>query len=406
MKRFAYTAYNADGKAVLGHTEAETRQEAEDHLRARGLFVDEVREADAATSSARAAGSGRAGGLKQVAVFARQLAVLVTSGTTVVDALSALEKQLTDGPWKKTVADIRKRVEEGEPLSEAMAAYPRSFDHVTRSLIAAGESSGKLALMLDRVAALARKRYHTRSAVIGALVYPALLITVSIGVLAMMIVFVLPRFTGMFESLDATLPPSTEALIAVSEWVRGHWPWLIGGLAACATGAVLWARTPAGKDASDRMVIRLPFFGSIARSFATAATARLLGVLLESRVPLLEALTLTRDASNNNEYRRLLECASDAVERGENVSAVFERSGLISPAVVEAIRNGERTGNVGQILTHIANFIDEDNEVLVKSLTSILEPIILLVLGVVVAFVAISMFLPLFDLTASAPGVG
>lgn len=403
--KFAYRGFDRSGAASSGTVEADTKAEASEKLRRDGLFVTELNQMDggsAQTVQKRArAGTGT---LKKVAVFMRQLSVLVATGTPVVEALQSMERQAKDKQWKAVVESLRGRVEEGVSLSEAMGEQSEVFDAVCRSLVAAGESGGNLSTMLDRLATLLRRQVQVRNAIMGAMVYPILLISVSLCVLVAMVLFVVPRFTGLFETLDMPLPPSTEMLILVSDFGIQYWWLILGGMVAGVFGLKGYLGTPGGQRMLDTVAIRLPQVGRITRSFATARIARLLGVLLESRVPLLEALELTREASGNCHYRELIERAEEAVSKGEPVSRTFAGTSLIAGSVSEAVRNGEESGNIGSVLLNVAEFLDEDNEVLVKSLTSIVEPVILILLGLIVAVVAISMFLPLFDLTAMAPG--
>lgn len=407
--KLAYTAYDRAGAQTAGTIEAASPDEATDKLSQRGLFVTSITaDASAAGESRQPTGSRsirvRTGRLKMLAPLTRQLSVLVATGTPLVDALAAAETQCKDEGWQQILADVRQRVEEGESLSEALAAHPRQFDALTRSLVAAGESGGNLAMMLDRLAQLVRQQQHVRGALLGAMIYPALLITVSIGVLTMMIMFVLPRFAGMFESLDAKTPMSTRVLMAISDWLRGQWWMVLIALALAGAGLWAWLRTPGGRRAWHATLVRAPVVGAIVRSFATAQIARVLGVLLEARVPMLDAIGLTRDAVGNVHYKDMLTTAQDAVTRGEAISQTLGDSPLIARSICEAVRSGERSGSLGSVLESVAEFLDEDNEVIVRSLTSIIEPLILIVLGALVAFIALSMFLPMFDLVASAPG--
>ena len=254
--KFSYQAFDANGKAVTGSTEAADATEAMDTLRRQGLYVTSV-EAAAAAAGAAAARSGGAGGrrggmgrrrqLKNLAMFTRQLSVLMTSGTPLVQALGSLERQAADKGWRQVVASLRVKVEEGATLSQAMEARPDVFDPVCRSLIAAGESGGSFDTMLDRLATLTRRQLHVRNAVTGALIYPALLIFVAFGVLATMLLFVLPRFAGLFDTLDVALPPTTKMLMTLSDLLRSDW-WTVprGGLLA-GFGGHAWLNTAGGR---------------------------------------------------------------------------------------------------------------------------------------------------------------
>ncbi|MCB9844940.1 MAG: type II secretion system F family protein [Phycisphaeraceae bacterium] len=403
--KFAYTAYDRAGKPDGGQIEAAAEAEAVERLRRQGLFVVEVRPAPDGEDSRtprRAKGGKVRQKHKRLSNTLRQLSILISTGTTIVEALSAVERQTSDGAWRAVLSDIRQRVEQGESLSSAMGAHPGCFDSVSQSLVAAGESGGNLHVMLDRLGALLRQQQKMRASLIGSMVYPCLLITVSVCVLTMMIVFVLPRFAGMFEDLGLPLPASTQALMAVSDAIRTWWWAGLAGLVGLGTGGVVWLRTPPGRRAFDSTLVRLPIFGRIARDLQVGRIARLLGTLMEGRVPLLESIELTRRSLGNVLYRELLDRAQDMVTRGEPMSAALASSALVPESMTEAVRSGERSGAVGRVLSELATYIEEDNETLVRSLTSILEPIILLGLGVVVSIVALSMFLPLFDLAAAS----
>jgi type II secretory pathway component PulF len=410
--KFGYQAFDAAGKAVTGSTEAADANDAMDALRRQGLYVTSVQPAGASSgaastaqaSSARRGRMGRRKQLKNLAMFTRQLSVLMTSGTPLVQALGSLERQSSEKAWREVVATLRMKVEEGATLAQAMESRPEVFDPVCRSLIAAGESGGSFDQMLDRLATLTRRQMHVRNAVVGALIYPALLVVVAVGVLATMLLFVLPRFAGLFETLDVALPPTTKMLMALSALLRSYW-WCVplGGLVAGFAGHT-WLHSAVGRRWADSVVLKVPMVGGILKSFAVARIARVLGVLLNGKVPLLEALTLARHTARNVNYVDLIARAEEAVTRGGSMSAAFSVGNLVSPSLCEAIKSGEQSGQMGQLLLSIAEFLDEDNEVVLKSLTSILEPVILIVLGLLVGFVALSMFMPLFDLTSMTQG--
>ena len=406
--KFAYQAFDTAGKAVTGSTEAADANEAMESLRRQGLYVTSVQAAsDAAATRADAPRRGslaRGRQLKNLAMFTRQLSVLMTSGTPLVQALSSLERQASDKSWRDVIATLRVKVEEGATLAMAMEARPDVFDPVCRSLISAGESGGSFETMLDRLATLTRRQMHVRNAVVGALIYPALLVLVAVGVLATMLLFVLPRFAGLFETLDVALPPTTKMLMALSEFLRSYW-WTVplGGLVA-GFGGHAWVNTPGGRRPVDTIVLRLPMLGAIVKSFAVARITRVLGVLLNGKVQLLDALILARHTARNVNYVDLVKRAEDAVTKGGSMSAAFAAGNLVTPSLCEAIKSGEQSGQMGPLLLSIADFLDEDNEVVLKSLTSILEPVILIVLGLLVGFVALSMFMPLFDLTSMTQG--
>ncbi|MFG0313079.1 MAG: type II secretion system F family protein, partial [Phycisphaerales bacterium] len=316
----------------------------------------------------------------------------------------SIERQSSQESWTSVLKEVRLRLEEGDSLTAALESRPEDFDAVFRSLVAAGESSGHLDSMLQRVAVLTRKQAQIRANLMGAMVYPILLIGVAVVVIGLLIGVVLPRFAGMFESLDTDLPASTAFLMAISDFVRAYW-W--GVIPAMIVGLVLlvrWIKSDQGIQMLSVWTLSVPKLGDIQRSFMTANITRLMGVLLEAKVPMLESIELTRESVNNPKYIELLDRAEDAVTRGEPISSAFSKGGLMISSACEAVRNGEQTGRLAEVLVHVSDYLDEDNETFVKSASSLIEPIIMVGLGLMVGFVAISMFLPLFDLTASAGG--
>ena len=339
---------------------------------------------------------------RQLLLAARQMQVLLTAGTPVVATLEGLERQTKDPLWRQAITGLRKQVEEGNNLSSAMAAYPQLFDRVFRSLIEAGETAGKLPAMLERLVKLNQKDLQLRSGILGALLYPAILLVVVLTVLCITLTLVVPRFALLFDSLNVPVPPTTQATMLASHALRSYWWALLIAAAGLGTGLFYYLRTDAGQMALHTLAIRMPVIGKLTQSFVTARIVRLLGVLMDSHLPLLQVLALVKNAAGNRHYQALIERAEDAVGRGEPVSSAFDDESLINPSVYEAFRSGEMSGRIAPSLITIADFMEEENDVIVRSLTKTLEPLILIVLGSLVGLLAVSMFLPLFDLTAMA----
>ena len=401
--KLIYIAFDKTGRQCTNVIEAADATAAGEALRRQGLYVTKLTMRGAPVA-ARRRWSSKSKRLKSVAMLTRQLHSLVSCGTPLVEAIAAFERQARAGLWQDTMKDLRTRVEQGSPLSVAMESHPDFFDPVCRSLIGAGESSGTLTVMLDRVAQITRKQLAIRNAVIGAMVYPSMLAVVAVSVLVLMLLFVIPRFGDLFKSLGVALPPTTQALLTLSEYLRLYWWAALIGIAGPIIGLKVWLGSENGRRAVQTTILHLPQVGRIARNFATARLTRVLGMLLDSHVSVLDALSLTRESIGNHHYANLILKAEEAVTQGKNIHVAFANTDLISPGVCEAIRSGEQSGQVGQLLVHIADFLDEDNEVIVKSLTSIIEPVILVLMGLLVGTIAISMFLPLFDLTAMTKG--
>lgn len=398
--KFAFVAFDGGGKRVEDAIDAPSELAARDLLGEKGLVVVEIAAGAPAVSAARARGR-RQSRWRCLAEFTRQMSVLVSTGTPVVQALGAVERQATDPRFVEVVQDVRRRVEEGSTLAEAISRHPRYFDAVARSLISAGESSGRLSAMLERLAAVNRQQEVVRRSLTAALAYPALLTTIALAVMVSMLMFVVPRFAVLFESLDTELPASTAVLMVVSDFLNDSWWWLFPLVAVCLGVAVAWGLSAAGRRWRDRMLLRTPGFSRLVTSLAMARISRILGVLIESRVPLLDALDLARQSVGNQSFRSLMESVKGSVVRGGTMSAVISRSPLVTPAFAEAVRSGEESGRVGEVLTSLSDYLDEDNAVLLKSVTQMLEPVVLIFLGLVVGTIAVSMFLPLFDATAA-----
>ncbi|MCX5646204.1 MAG: type II secretion system F family protein [Phycisphaerae bacterium] len=401
--KLAYKAYDGLGKSVTGIVDAGDAAGAAEMLRRKGLFVAEVK-ASIPTEGKKAHGRKRrsSGGqrLKDVAWFSRQLYVLVSSGTQLADALHALERQARPGPWRQTMTSLRTRVEEGTSLAAAMESHGTYFDPIYRNLVTAGESSGHLVEMFDRLAGLKQKQLKVRNSVVGALAYPCMLVTVGLSIFIMLLLFVIPRFAGLFKTMDVPLPSSTALLLHVSDAFRGYW-WLILLAVAGGVGSlVACLRTPRGRSIRDAAILRMPYIGPVVKSLSTARIISLLGVLMQARIPVLEALRHVQQSTGNSRYQELISRAEDSVSKGEAMSAAFDDASLINPSVYEAIRSGENSGEIDRLLLTISAFLDEENEVIVRSLTSIIEPLILIVMGVLVGLIAICMFMPLFDLAS------
>ncbi len=402
--KIAYEAFDRAGKVVNGTIECSTRDEATAKLHEQGLFVSSLTTDSGAGAAAEKVSLPSIKRLKGLSLVSRQLALLISTGTPIVEALGTIERQVADVKWQAVLADVRGRVEDGTPLSEALAAHPKMFDAVALSLVHAGETGGNLEQMLRRLAAVTRQQEKLAASIMGSLLYPAVLVVVSAGVLILMLTYVLPKFTSMFDALDAPLPGTTQFLLYLSDALRSYWwafPPAIAGI-----GFLGWKTigTAKGRSRFEWFLLRGPIVGKISRALMVAKMVRMLGVLLEAKVPLLEALQLTQESMPSRHFKELLARAETDISQGESLSGAFSRDGMVPPSVSESINNGERTGKLSEVLTSLGDFMDEDNELTVRSLSTIIEPVILIALGVLVGFIAISMFLPLFDLTTMTQG--
>jgi len=409
--KFSYEAYTKTGASKNGTIEAADQREAEDKLRRKDLLVTKIHNQEVSGGKSHSKSNKSTPkknqkntqiSVKVVSEFARELSVLVSTGTPLVDAIHSLEMQASSEKLQSVLERLRLRLEEGDSLSEAMELQSEVFGPIFCSLSAAGESGGNLDVMLNRVSKLLRQEAKIRANIAGAMMYPILLTAISIVVITVMIGLVLPRFAELFESLDSELPPTTEFLMLISTILRSYWWGIIPGLVTAIGGLIFWIRSDKGRSIVEANLLKVPVLGSTLSSIQTARIFRVLGLLVESKVPILESIELTRRSVSNTLYKDLLTTAEESVTIGEPVSTAFSTGNLIVPSAVEAVRNAEQSGRMGPVMIQLADYLDEENETVIKSISSLIEPIIMIGLGVMVAFIAISMFLPLFDLTASA----
>lgn len=402
--KLAYEGFTLEGEAVVGTIAAGAEGEARRLLREQGIFATRIGAAERLGAGGR--WRGRRMSLVARAAFFRQLALLIATGTPLVDALAGIEKQATDPRIAAVVGELRRRVEEGSAFSEALAAMPDVFDPICRTMAAAGEAAGKLDRMLEDLAEVARRDARTRRAVLGALAYPAATVVAAVAVLIGLIVGVVPKFRVMFEAIQAPVPPATAALMATGEFLASQW---IAALvvALSAVGAIaLLARASAPRRVALERLLHVPIAGPLLRSLATARMLRSLGLLLEAKVALLDALRLVGESMTHPTFAALLARAQESVAEGESLSGALGRADCVDPAVRQAIASGERSGRLGTVLTQLAKHLDEDNEVAVRGVSRSLEPLLLGGLGLLIGTVAVGLFLPLFDVAASAGGGG
>ncbi len=399
-----YEAIDADGRQNTDAVEAADPREAVELLRRRGLFVTRIEEGPKAKAEPTLrAGRARSRGmpLKTLVLFTRQMGMLLRAGSGVVPAMTAIKRQMKKPDQVVLLDRIVADLEEGNTLTDAFRRHPSTFDASYCAIVAAGEASGALDKMFERPSMIVGKRRAMRKKIMGALAYPAMLIVMCVSILLVLLLFVLPRFAGMFEQLGVDAPATTKVLLATGAMVREHW--LIGlGLVAGMGFLTSWLLTSdRGRQWLTDVQLNIPLIGGLRSRLIQGQILRTLGSLLESGVGLLEALGLARESTRNARFRRLFNNLEVVVTSGGQPSTAFEESGLVEPYICQAVRTGEDSGNLGGALTYCADILDETNEELVGVVTRLIEPIILIGMGLVVGFVAISLFLPLFDLTSA-----
>lgn len=334
--------------------------------------------------------------------FTSQLAIMLETGTPLAAALESLSEQMTCPHWQALISQLHRQVEEGSSLAHAAGVYDHVFDPIFIAMIAAGEASGKLSHILTRLANLTRRSSRLRHKVIAAMIYPAMLTGIAISTICLMIFFVLPRFAVVFSDMNVQLPSSTRLLLTLSNATRSH-PFisLLLGIGII-TALVLFHRSKRGKTWRARISLRLPIFGALIIDTINARIYRMIALLTEASVPLLETLELTRTATRNPAYTTLLTQAHENVLNGRTMYEVFSASRLIPPSQARMIHTGEQNAQIGMVTGMLADYLDDINETKVGMLTSIMEPILLICMGLLIGGVAISLVLPMFDLSRIA----
>jgi len=398
-----YDAVNSAGQPTHDSIEAPTRQEALERLRLKGLYVTHIAESATKRTAPQRVASAKGirmslGILVQVT---RQIAMLLRSGSELVPALHAIIRQLKSPKHKILLRQLVLDLEDGMQLSESLQKRPHVFDPVYCAIVAAGEASGTLNLMFDRLASVVSRRRALRRKIIGAMAYPALLVTMCVHITLVILLFVLPRFAEMFHELDVEVPATTRFLLDVSSFLTNYWVALSVGLVGLVTIATIALFSAAGRQWLSDVQIYVPIIGRLRSRLIQGQVFRTLGTLLESGVGLLESIDLAAQATTNHRYRRLFDHLIDSVTSGGGIGSTFEQSGLVDPAICQAIRTGEETGNLGGAFSFCADTFDETNEELITTLMRLIEPVILIGMGLIVGLVAISLFMPLFDMTSA-----
>ena len=334
-------------------------------------------------------------------LFTQQLKMLLDAGSALVPALMAIEQQATRAPFAALVRTVREHVEEGGTLSDAFASRPDIFKPVFCSMVSAGEATGKLPETFDHLADLAVRQQKTRKAIIGALAYPAILSVLCLGVACVVVGFVVPRFGQLFENLHTPLPPVTKVLFGVSEFVLQRWPICVGVVVALIGGLVAITRIKSLKSQVDQVILRLPMLGRVASRLTLARILRIWAAMLRCHVPLLDTIQHSRTALTNTRFIGLVDRVEEAVSGGGSIGRTLAESDLVEPVVASAIRTGEENGRLSEAVEFVSRWIDDDNAQLVTGLTRIAEPALLSVMGLFVGLVAMSLFIPLFDLATA-----
>ncbi|MEJ0088672.1 MAG: type II secretion system F family protein [Limisphaerales bacterium] len=401
MPSFAYTAREtASGREIRSSVEAANEQSAIAALLNRNLLVVSIQE--------KLAKKGRAQGgkvnLSDLVVFTRQLATMIDAGIAIVQALQALAEQTPNKVMRDVIRDVCSRVESGESYSEALQKHPKIFNRLYVSMISAGEKGGMIAEIMARLATYLENTERLRKKVKTALMYPTAVTVVAIGITIFLLVKVIPVFKDVYSGFGAKLPAPTQALMDISDLLRNWFVLFIIAAGAAIWGWISYIKTKAGREFWDSRRIKLPIFGSIAHKICLARFTRTLASLIRSGVPILEVLQIVSQTVGNVIMEKAIKTAMGDIERGEGISTALGKNPIFPSMIIRMLSAGEQTGKIDEMLERVSNFLDGEIESTLSGLMSLLEPILIVVLGVVIGGMVICMFLPIFNLANIVSG--
>jgi type IV pilus assembly protein PilC len=393
---FLYKVRDFNGKVISGSTEADNENQVAERLREVGYFITSIKAKDS-SRDVQISFAPKVK-LRDVAVFSRQFATMIQSGIALLRCLDILYDQQENKTFKKVIGQVKKAVEEGSSLSKALEAHPKVFPNLFVNMVSAGEVGGVLDEALDRLAEHFDKEHELKEKVKSATTYPLVISIFAIVVVNVMLIWVVPTFVAMFASFNAELPALTKAVVGLSNFMKKYYPYMIG---LTGVGIYIFNRyrkTPEGASQLDLLVLKIPVFGQMNLKLAVARFTRTLGTLVKSGVPILLALEVTEKTAGNIIIARGIAAARDSIKEGETIARPLEASGVFPAMVTQMIAVGEETGALDTMLNRIADFYDREVKFLVESLTSLIEPILIIFLAVIVGGIVASVMLPMFDM--------
>ncbi len=398
MITFSYQARDMSGKIVSGIQDALNEDNAVTSLMSRGLMVLSLQQKAAAAKQRKKTWTVKE---TDLVLFTRQLSTMIEAGISLVQAMTALYDQC-DAKRQKSlrhiISDVTTRVQGGETFHESIAKHPRVFDRLFVSMVKAGEHGGLLAEILDRLAGFLEASARLRKKVKSAMTYPVIVICIAFAITTFLIVKVVPIFGEIFKDFGSKLPAPTQFLIDVSDFMRGEWYFLILGAGAIFFGIRTFLRSTRGKQLWDKWKLKLPIFGPLIHKICMSRFARTFAQLIRSGVPILEVLDIVGGASGNHVVETSIKGVSDDVEKGDNLSVALSKKTIFPPMMLRMVAAGEATGKIDTMLEKMADFWDEEIEAMLDALTSLIEPLLIVFLGVIVGGIVIAMFLPIFKL--------
>src|SRR5688500_200283 len=401
MPSYRYEVKDASGKVTAGVLSAQSLAAASQQLRSRGEYILALAPADDPNRKSKLLNLqiSFGPGAKDVQGFTSQLAVMIRAGISIRSAIEGISDQVENPKFKKMLVQMKKDVEGGKQFSDALMRYPKIFSPLYINMVRASELSGGFSKMLDRIAAYLAQQIETRSMVVGAMIYPGIIGTMAVGTTVFLLTFVLPRFMVIFKGKEAALPGPTRLLLALSNFMTNYWYVLLMGLGAFIWGFWMMLRTDWGSLWFDKVKLTVPLFKKMFRALYINRSLHTMGQLINAGVPMLDTLSITADISGNALYRRMWRAVYSAVKQGKKVSAPLNKSPLLPRSVVQMINAGEESGKLGEVLDEVSDYYAKELKQVIKSVTAMIEPLMIVLMGSVVGFIAMSIILPIFKLS-------
>ncbi|MEM6553897.1 MAG: type II secretion system F family protein [Planctomycetota bacterium] len=406
MPTYRYQTRLSDGKTSVGTLAAENALAAASALRAQGNTVLSLTPIKGASSNRsmsdflKSLNYSSGPSQKDVLNFTTQLAVMVRAGISLRAALEGIAEQQENPKFKAILFSIKQEVESGKPFSDALAKHGKLFGPLYINMVRASEMSGSFSQMLERIAAYLAQQIETRQMVVGAMIYPGMIASLAVGVTIFLLTFVLPRFASVFEGKEAAMPWPTIFLMALSGFMVQWWWAVLGGLVGAAAVLYFLTKTDAGGWHFDRLKLRVPIFSRMFRALYISRSLHTMGELVNAGVPMLDTLAITGEISGNRPFRRMWRGVYSAVKQGKKISQPLSKTPLLPKPVVQMIGAGEESGKLGEVLDEISGFYSKRLKETIKTVTSMIEPIMIVVMGSVVGFIAMAIILPIFKLSS------
>ncbi len=395
MPVYLYTGRGAGSKQINGEIEAQDKQEAISKLRQRRIVVQELR---SKPKEIKVGGIGGGVGVKDLKIFARLFGTMINAGLPIDQCLQILVDQMQNKRFRRTIAEVHNQVAGGESLSEAMSKHKVVFDNLFVHMVNAGETGGALAMVFNRLAVYLEKADALRRKVKGAMIYPSVIACVAIGATIFLLMKVIPVFANMFKDLGADLPKPTQFVLTLSNIVQQTF---FPALGVAIVGFFIfrrWHKTQNGRATVDKFLLKTPVIGGVIRKSAVARFTRTLGVLISSGVPILHGLEITARTAGNVVIQRAVDKVRKEVSEGRNITQPLLETAVFPAMVCQLIAVGEQTGRLAEMLEKIADFYDEEVDAAVAAMTSLIEPIVIVLMGIVIGGLLVSMYLPMFDM--------